>query len=128
MTPFDRALSIITEFERNGETSAARTLMLMRIIEAFERGDEISAARFLFYLRSVAAICGSEELSKAVFTCGWNLGAETMRKNCAAVADQFDQGPGDDTPMGPIMVAQVEMAQRIRKEIRALPIPPVDEG
>ena len=31
MTPFDRALSIVTEYEAAGETSAARMLLLTRI-------------------------------------------------------------------------------------------------
>ncbi|GAB4071675.1 hypothetical protein GCM10028812_46220 [Ancylobacter sonchi] len=40
-------------------------------------------------------------------------------EEAAQEADQYDQGPGDDTPMGPIMAAQVEMAQRIAAAIRA---------
>ncbi|MFG1263283.1 MULTISPECIES: hypothetical protein [Xanthobacter] len=31
MTPFDRALGIVTEYEAAGETSAARMLLLTRI-------------------------------------------------------------------------------------------------
>lgn len=49
--------------------------------------------------------------------------AEAVRRaaleEAAQEADQYDQGPGDDTPMGPIMAAQVEMAQRIAAAIRA---------
>lgn len=36
MTPFDRALSIVTEFEAAGETSAARMLLLTRIEDLCE--------------------------------------------------------------------------------------------
>ncbi|WP_333822824.1 hypothetical protein [Pinisolibacter sp.] len=40
------------------------------------------------------------------------------RERCAAIADDYDQAPGDDTPMGPIMVAQVAIAGEISRRIR----------
>ena len=36
MTPFDRALGIVTEYEAAGETSAARMLLLTRIEDLCE--------------------------------------------------------------------------------------------
>lgn len=40
------------------------------------------------------------------------------RERCALIADAYDQVPGDDTPMGPTMEAQVGMAQQIAADIR----------
>jgi hypothetical protein len=40
------------------------------------------------------------------------------RERCAQIADDFDQGPGDDSPMGPVMAAQVHLAQMIALAIR----------
>lgn len=44
MSPFDRAIGIVTEFEAAGETSAARMLLLTRIEDLCEVAE---AARFL---------------------------------------------------------------------------------
>lgn len=41
MTPFDRALSIVTEYEAAGETSAARMLLLTRIEDLCRVEEEI---------------------------------------------------------------------------------------
>lgn len=45
MTPFDRALSIVTEYEAAGETSAARMLLLTRIEDLCRAQEELAAAR-----------------------------------------------------------------------------------
>lgn len=44
MTPFDRALSIVTEYEAAGETSAARMLLLTRIEDLCRAQEELAAA------------------------------------------------------------------------------------
>lgn len=44
---------------------------------------------------------------------------EEEREACAREADAFDQSPGDDSSMGPVMVGQVEVAQSIATAIRA---------
>lgn len=41
------------------------------------------------------------------------------REACALIADQYDQGPGDDSPVGPVFAAQVTLAQSIAGQIRA---------
>ena len=41
------------------------------------------------------------------------------RERCAQIADDYDQAPGDDSPMGPTMAAQVAIAQTIAERIRA---------
>lgn len=41
-------------------------------------------------------------------------------EEAARCADSFDQGPGDDTPMGPVMAGQVAVAQQIAESIRGL--------
>lgn len=46
MTPSDHARAIIEEFERNGETSAARLLMLTRITEAISTTPEVKALQW----------------------------------------------------------------------------------
>ncbi|MFG1262323.1 hypothetical protein [Xanthobacter aminoxidans] len=43
MTPFDRALGIVTEFEAAGETSAARMLLLTRIEDLCRALEETPA-------------------------------------------------------------------------------------
>ncbi len=45
MTPFDRALGIVTEYEAAGETSAARMLLLTRIEDLCRAQEELAAAR-----------------------------------------------------------------------------------
>ena len=40
------------------------------------------------------------------------------RERCAQIADDYDQAPGDDTPMGPLMAAQAAIAQTIAERIR----------
>lgn len=40
------------------------------------------------------------------------------RERCARIADDYAQAPGDDTPMGPIMAAQVQIAGLIAERIR----------
>ena len=44
---------------------------------------------------------------------------EAEREACAREADAFDQSPGDDEPMGPVMIGQVQVAQSIAAAIRA---------
>ncbi len=43
---------------------------------------------------------------------------DAERERCAQIADDYDQAPGDDTPMGPLMAAQVAVAQAIAAKIR----------
>lgn len=50
-------------------------------------------------------------------TAGSIVAAE--REACALIADQYDQGPGDDSPVGPVFAAQVGLAQSIAGQIRA---------
>lgn len=40
------------------------------------------------------------------------------RERCARIADDYDQAPGDDTTMGPIMAAQLAIAYEIADRIR----------
>lgn len=39
------------------------------------------------------------------------------RIRCLELANEIDQAPGDDSPMGPLMVAQVQIAQSIAAKI-----------
>lgn len=74
MTPFDRALSIVTEYEAAGETSAARMLLLTRIEDLCRAQEELAAAR---------AALVSEQVN---------------RINAAAREPPCSRGRGDDAP------------------------------
>lgn len=75
--------------------------------------------------RAIAAEARITDLQAEVgrsYSDGWQAAINAA----AEKADAYDQSPGDDTPMGPIMVAQVQVAQSISAAIRGLVQP--DKG
>lgn len=67
MTPFDRALSIVTEYEAAGETSAARMLLLTRIEDLCQVEEEARA----FVAASEPLLQELTERTRALIAAAW---------------------------------------------------------
>ena len=61
---------------------------------------------------------GVDELAR-IIAAAEKRGRIAGLKEARSRASDYDQGPGDDTPMGPLMVAQVQTAQNIINALTA---------
>ena len=87
-----------------------------------ERVAQLVAQRTRRALAAEARITDLQAEVGRSYSDGWQAAINAA----AEKADAYDQSPGDDTPMGPIMVAQVQVAQSISAAIRGLVQP--DKG
>lgn len=98
-------------FRPNGMTDLHDLQAFLDAVEAtLARAEDAISARYR--LGRVGEI--AEATQKAVAEA-----RAAERERCARIADDYDQAPGDDTPMGPLMAAQVAIATTIAAEIRA---------
>ncbi|UJX46608.1 hypothetical protein [Xanthobacter sp. YC-JY1] len=83
MTPFDRAFSIVTEYEAAGETSAARMLLLTRIEDIAAAAWRARQAAEAERLRLLQDFC--------VTDLDGHLDPHTMEEDEAAIVDEWAQ-------------------------------------
>lgn len=76
------------------------------------------AAEALLALSDRLHLATTLDLVKKAYARGAEEARQSERERCARIADDFDQAPGDDTPMGPVMAGQVAIAQAIAAKIR----------
>jgi hypothetical protein len=91
--------------------------LVKHLMEHVAKGDPLDVAAYCAFawhhgwpVASQPASPSQQDLETAVLT---------EREACAREADNYDQSPGDDSVMGPVMVGQVQVAQSIAAAIRA---------
>lgn len=65
----------------------------------------------------IAALYLAGELDHGHIIQGIAHAILSERERCRGITDDYDQCPGDDSPMGPVMAGQVQVAQSIARRI-----------
>lgn len=84
------------------------------ILSARKAAASISEAERGF---RIAALYLAGELDHGHIIQGIAHAILSERERCRGITDDYDQGPGDDSPMGPVMAGQVQVAQSIARRI-----------
>ncbi len=86
------------------------------VLSARKAAATISEAEHDF---RIAALYLAGELDHGHIIQGIAHAILTERERCRGITDDYDQSPSDDSPMGPVMAGQAQVAQSIARRIDA---------